>query len=174
MDEEGNKDGKATVDEALNDLDIGSLLSGQNIIDTAKIAYAAKDIKKTLEEYAGEDGEFSAEEWADFINGDEWGGVLEAWHSSGEKAELEMSWIDKAGIEDGKTTKGEVKVGLLNNLEANGVDIDTEELEGLVDKYAGEDGTFTKKEYMQLKQDPLYNEYIEKYHITPWFEVEDN
>ena len=85
-----------------------------------------------------------------------------------------MSWIDKAGIEDGKTTKGEVKVGLLNNLEANGVDIDTEELEGLVDKYAGEDGTFTKKEYMQLKQDPLYNEYIEKYHITPWFEVEDN
>ena len=48
MDEEGNKDGKATVDEALNDLDIGSILSGQNILDTAKIAYAAKDIEKAL------------------------------------------------------------------------------------------------------------------------------
>ena len=83
MDEAGNGDGKITVDEAFKDLDIGSLLSGQNLSDIAQIAYQAKDIEKVLEEYAGDNGEFSAEEWADFLNGEEWGGVLDAWHSSG-------------------------------------------------------------------------------------------
>lgn len=174
MDEAGNGDGKITVDEAFKDLDIGSLLSGQNLSDIAQIAYQAKDIEKVLEEYAGDNGEFSAEEWADFLNGEEWGGVLDAWHSSGKKAELEMSWIDKAGIEDGKTTKGEVKVGLIQNLDANGIDIDTTDLEALVDKYAGKDGTFSKSEYKKLMNDPIYKAYREIYNITPWFRQEGN
>ena len=40
----GNGDGKITVDEALYDLGIASLLSGQNEADTAKIKAAAEKI----------------------------------------------------------------------------------------------------------------------------------
>ena len=174
MDEAGNGDGKITVDEALKDLDIGSMIEGQNLPDAVKIILSAKDIPEVLAEYAGEDGEFTAEEWADFINSDEWGSVLDSWHSSGKMAKLEMSWIDKAHMEDGKATKGEMKAGLIQNLDANGIEIDTTELEELIDKYAGEDGTFTQEEYQKLKEDPKYQEYIEKYNISPWYSAEEN
>lgn len=173
MDEKGNGDGKVTVDEALEDLDIGSLLAGQNEEDASKIFNAAHNIEDVLAKYSGEDGEFSATEWADFLNGEEWDSVLDAWHSSGRKAELEMNWIDNAHISDGIVTKGEVKVGLLNNLINNGVDIDTTDIENLIDKYASEDGVLTKEEYMQLKQDPLYQDFVKTYGITPWFNIEE-
>jgi hypothetical protein len=170
MDGVGNKDGKVTVDEALKNLNIGSLLSGQNEADTAKIKAAADKIPDVLAKYAGQDGEFTAEEWANFLNGQEWGAVLDTWHSSGKDAKLEMGWIDKAhGIPDKAVTKGEVKVGILNNLLARGVDIDTTEIEAVIDKYAGEDGTFTHKEYMALREDPVYKDILNKYGVTPWF-----
>lgn len=173
MDEAGNGDGKVTVDEALKDLDIEHLISDQNLIDTIKIAYAAKDIPEVLSEYAGADGVFSAEEWAEFLNGEEWDGVLEAWHSSGKKAKMEMSWIDKARHEDGKATKGEMKAGLIQNLYDQGIDIDTTLLEAVVDKYAGKDGTFTQEEYQKLKNDPIYRAYTQKFNITPWYRREE-
>ena len=162
--------GKVTVNEALNDLNIASLLSGQNKTDAAKIKAAAEKIPEVLAKYAGQDGEFTAEEWANFLNGQEWGAVLDAWHSSGKDAKLEMNWIDNAhGIPDKAVTKGEVKVGILNNLHARGVDIDTTEIEAVIDKYAGEDGTFTHKEYMALREDPVYKDIVNKYGVTPWF-----
>ena len=170
MDGAGNKDGKVTVNEALNDLNIASLLSGQNKTDAAKIKAAAEKISEVLAKYAGQDGEFTAEEWANFLNGQEWGAVLDAWHSSGKDAKLEMNWIDNAhGFPDKAVTKGEVKVGILNNLHARGVDIDTTEIEAVIDKYAGEDGTFTHKEYMALREDPVYKDIVNKYGVTPWF-----
>ena len=173
MDSAGNGDGKITTDEAFKDLDIGSLLLGQNAEDSTKIMGAAQNIGEVISEYAGEDGEFTAEEWADFLNGDEWGNVLDAWHSSGSKAKLEMGWIDNAHIKDGITAKGEVKVGILNHLEKQGIDIQTMGLEAIIDKYAGDDGTFNLEEYRNLKNDPLYHDFIDKYNVAPWFSIED-
>lgn len=170
MDAAGNKDGKITTDEALKDLDVKGLMKGQNLIDAVKIAVAASDIEDTLVQYAGEDGEFSSEEWADFLNGDEWDKVLNAWHSSGKKAQLEMNWTDNAHIKDGAMTKGELKVGILNNLSNKGINIDTTQIEAIVDKYAGEDGTFTLKEYQSLKKDPTYKALVEKFGVTPWYD----
>lgn len=168
-DEAGNKDGRITSDEVLEDLNIGFLLSGQNGQDTAKILTAAGSIPDVLVQYAGEDGEFSPEEYADFLNGDEWGAVLDAWHSSGKKAELELGWIDRAGIVDGAATKGEMKAGIAKNLIANGIDVDTAKIKELIDYYAGDDGTFSKEEYMELKNDSTYKEFIETHHVSPWF-----
>ncbi len=175
MDEAGNGDGKVTVDEALNDLNIGGLLNGQNADDTKKIKTAGKNIEQVLTKYAGTDGEFSAQEWADFLNSDEWGSVLDAWDSSEQKAKLEMDWIDNAHMSDGMTTKGEVKVGILNNLLYNkdkygmNVPTNTSEIEALIDKYASKDGTFTLQEYQQMKNDPAYKQFTEQYNVTPWF-----
>jgi len=173
MDQAGNGDGKVTIDEAFEDLDIGSLLSGQSKEDCEKIFGAAQNINDVLAEYAGADGIFSPEEWAEFLNGDEWGSVMDAWHSSGKKAELEMNWIDDAHIKDGKVTKGEIKVGIFNNIISKNQNIDTKELEDIIDKYAGDDGTFSKEEYMKLRQDPLYNEITNQFGALPWFNDEE-
>lgn len=167
-----NGDGKVTVNEALYDLNIASLLSGQNEADTKKIKAAADKIPDVLKQYAGEDGVFTAEEWSKFLNGAEWDSVLDAWHSSGKKAELEMGWIDNAHIQDGAITKGEVKVGILNNLIANGINIDAAKIESLIDKYAGKDGTFTKSEYTALLNDPVYKNFVNKHGVRPWFKYE--
>lgn len=170
MDNSGNQDGKVTVEEALKYLNIEDLLSGQNEADAAKIKAAAEKISEVLTKYAGQDKEFSAEEWANFLNGQEWSAVLNTWHSSGKDAKLEMNWIDNAhGIPDRTVTKDEVKVGILNNLLANGVNIDTKEIEAIIDKYAGDDGSYTHKEYMTLREDPIYKEFLNKYGVTPWF-----
>ena len=170
MDNSGNQDGKVTVKEALKDLNIAGLLSGQNETDTTKIKAAAANIHEVLAKYAGQDGEFTAEEWANFLNSQEWDAVLDAWHSSEKDAKSEMNWIDNAhGIPDKAVTKGEVKVGILNNLSARGFDIDTTEIEAVIDKYAGEDGTFTQEEYMALRKDPIYKDILNKYDVNPWF-----
>ncbi len=170
MDSAGNGDGKVDANEALIDLNIGSLLKGQGVEDTQKIMEASQCIPKAIEKYAGEDGEFTAQEWADFINGKEWGGVLDKWHSSQRKAELEMQWTDNTGITDGKTTKDEVKAGILNNLSANGHNFDTKFIEELIDSYAGKDGTFNLAEYKKMLNDEKYKEFKEKYNVTPWYE----
>lgn len=166
----GNGDGKVSVDEALADLNIASLINGQNQKDAKAISVASSDILEVLTQYAGEDGIFDAQEWAEFLNGEEWNEVIEAYNSSGKKAEIEMNWVDNRGIKDGKTTKGEVKVGILNNLQDNGYHIDTTEIEALIDKYAGNDGTFTLEEYQKMKSDKKYQEFIEKYNVTPWYQ----
>ena len=97
----------------------------------------------------------------------------EAADSSEKKAELEMCWIDNSNLQDGSTTKGEVKVGILNNLYSNGIDISTKEIEAIIDKYAGQDGKFSVDEYQNLKNDPLYKSFIDEYNIEPWFSLED-
>lgn len=175
MDDNGNKDGKVTVNEALKELNISSLLAGQNEADTAKIQKTAANIESVLKQYAGDDGEFNAKEWANFLNGKEWGAVLDAWHSSGKKTKLEMQWTDQAHIPDMKVTKGEVKVGILNNLLNNqrlynDKKVDTTQIEALIDKYAGPDGTFTFEEFHQMKNDPIYKQFVEQNHVVPWFQ----
>jgi len=75
---------------------------------------------------------------------------------------------------DGKVTKGEVKVGLLNNLQKMNLPLvyDKEaigsRLEALVDKYAGEDGTFTVAEYTAMKNNPEYKQIIKDLHLVPF------
>ena len=58
-------------------------------------------------------------------------------------------------------------------MNANNIDVDTKDIEKLIDKYAGEDGVFNKKEYMALKQDSTYKAFVEKYNVEPWFQFED-
>lgn len=166
----GNGDGKVSVDEALAGLNIERLLNGQNKKDAKAISKTSENILEVLTQYAGEDGIFDAQEWADFLNGEEWDKVIEAYNSSGKKAQIEMEWVDNSGIKDGKTTKGEIKVGILNNLQDNGYYIDTTEIEALIDKYAGDDGTFTLEEYQSLKSNKRYQEFIEKYNVSPWYQ----
>ncbi len=173
MDQAGNGDGQVTIDEAFEDLDIGSLLSGQSKEDCEKIFGAAQNINDVLDEYAGADGIFSPEEWADFLNGDEWDGVLDAWYSSGKMAEIEMNMIDNAHIKDGRVTKGEIKAGIFNNIISKNPNINTSELENIIDKYAGDDGTFSKDEYMQLRKDPLYDEITNQFGALPWLNDEE-
>lgn len=79
-----------------------------------------------------------------------------------------MSWIDNKHIKDGMTTKGEVKVGLLNSLNTKGYNINTTGIETIVDKYSGEDGTFSLEEYMALKNDDTYKTFLDKYNVSPY------
>ena len=172
----GNGDGKIQVKEALADLDIPSLLSGQSKKDAAKLSKLTQNIPEILAKYAGDDGVFSAQEFADFLNGAEWGAVMDAWHASSGMAKIEMQWIDDAqtSFHDGYVTKGEVKAGILNNLAYQGKNVDTQLIEELIDKYAGEDGTFSLQEYQKMKQDPKYKSFIEQYNVTPWFDPFEN
>lgn len=169
----GNGDGKITVNEAYNDLHIDTLFSGikEDTDEYKNLKGLTDKIPEALVEYSGEDEEFSPEEWAQFLNGQEWGNVLDAYHSSSGFAKLEMGWIDNGHIEDGKTTKGEVKVGLLSNLKEQGYNIDTTKIEAIVDKYAGNDGAFSVEEYMALKNDKTYSSFLYKYRTSP---VPDN
>lgn len=89
------------------------------------------------------------------------------------KAEMEMSWIDDAHIKDGKLTKGEIKVGIRNSFVRKNPNADLTKLDAIIDKYAGDDGTFSKEEYMQLKNDPVYKKFVEQYGAHPWINVEE-
>ncbi len=77
-----------------------------------------------------------------------------------------MGWIDKEGSNDGITAKGEIKVNILNNLSYLGYNIDTTEIEALIDNYAGEDGIFTPEEYTSMKNDNTYKNFLDKYNIS--------
>lgn len=174
--ERGNDDEKIQINEVLTDLNIPSLLSGQSQKDAAKLSKLTQNLPEILAKYAGDDGVFSAQEFADFINGAEWSAVMDAWHASTGKAKMEMQWIDAAqtSFHDGHVTKVEVKAGILNDLAYQGIDVDTQQIEALIDKYAGEDGTFTLEEYQKMKQDPKYKAFIEQYNVAPWFDPFEN
>lgn len=167
----GNGDGKACVEEAYNDLQINSLLDSleKDSLEYNNLKNYADKIPQALANYAGADKTFSAQEWAEFLNGEEWGNVLDTWHSSSGRAKIEMSWIDNQGIKDGKTTKGEVKVGILKNIAQSGRKLDTEEIEAIIDKYAGDDGTFTLEEYTSLKNDEIYKNFLDENGVSPLY-----
>lgn len=170
-----NGDGKVNVDEAFKSLDIASLISGQDEKDAQKIKAAAKQIPEVLAKYAGNDKQFSAEEWADFLNGKEWDTVMDAWHSSGVKAKLEMEWTDNAHHKDGSTTKGEVKAGLFNSAVSKLKQTPSgllQKINDIVEKYVGDDGIFSLTEYMQMKNDPEYKQLQSQYNMYPWFKYE--
>lgn len=174
----GKKDGKVTGNEAYNDLNIGSLLSGlkEGSNEYNKLKALTDKVPEALKKYAGTDGIFQAEEWADFLNGNEWGAVLDQYHSSSNFAKIEMGWVDKSKncFADGQCTKGEVKVGLLNNLDKMKLPLIYNKqaigsrLEAIVDKYAGEDGTFTVAEYTAMKNDPEYKQLIKDFRLSPF------
>ena len=153
----GNGDGKVSVNEAYNDLNISGMLSGQNEEDTAKIKNAAKNIQQVLAQYAGEDGVFNSREWAEFLNGKEWQGVLDAWHSSEQITQYKII-----------TTKDKLRNRLLIGLQSLDAFKVYHNIEKLLDQYAGEDGAFTIKEYQDLKADPEYKEFIKRYHSMPF------
>lgn len=166
------KDGKVTINEAYNDLNIGSLLSGlkEGSNEYNKLKALTDKVPEALKKYAGTDGIFQAEEWADFLNNNEWGAVLDQYHSSSNFSKIEMSWIDntKGMIPDGNVTKGEVKVGLLNKVIAINPNFDTTRIENLVDKYAGKDGIFTVEEYTAMKNDPEYKAFLNQFRVAPF------
>lgn len=172
MDKNGNSDGKITVNEAYKDLDIGSLLSGlkKGSSEYNRLNGLTSNISQVLAKYAGSDGEFSSKEWADFLNGNEWNAVLDAYHSSSNFSKIEMGWIENSShsVKDGVVSKGAVKAGLLNDLSRKNINIDTTGIEALIDKYAGEDGMFTVEEYIKLKNDKQYKEFLNKYHVVPF------
>ncbi len=172
----GEKDGKVTVKEAYNDLNIGDLLSGlkEGSAEYNKLKALTDKVPDALKKYAGADGIFQAEEWADFLNGNEWGAVLDRYHSSSNFAKIEMGWVDMSHIRDGQCTKGEVKDGLLNNLQKMELPLMYDKrgigtrLEAIVDKYAGEDGTFTVAEYTAMKNDPEYKLITKYFNLVPF------
>ena len=168
----GEKEGKVTVNEAYNDLDIGSLLSGlkEGSNEYNKLKALTNKVPDALKKYAGSDGIFQAEEWADFLNGEEWGVVIDQYHSSSNFTKLEMKWIDNNNgmFSDGKVTKGEVKVGLLNKVLEINPNFDTSKIEKLIDKYAGEDGTYTVEEYTAMKSDPEYKAFLKQFQVVPF------
>lgn len=176
--QDGKKDGKITIAEAYKDLNVGDLLSGlkEGSAEYNKLKALTDKVPQALQKYAGSDGIFQNEEWADFLNSNEWGQVLDTYHSSSNFAKIEMGWIDnsKGMIPDGQVTKGEVKVGLLNNLQNMKLQqiFDKQgigsRLEMLVNKYAGEDGVFTVKEYTAMKNDPEYKQITNDMHLVPF------
>ena len=75
----GNGDGKISIGEALNDLNIDFLRNDgyfQSKQSKNKFENAVSNLPSILANYAGDDKEFSPQEWAEFINGKEWREVL--------------------------------------------------------------------------------------------------
>jgi hypothetical protein len=172
----GKKDGKVTTEEAYKDLHIDRLLSGLEVDSEEynKLKSLTDKIPQALSKYAGEDGIFQAQEWAEFLKGDEWEQVLDTFHSSSNFSKIEMGWIDDSRITDGKVTKGEVKVGLFKSLAKANIPLICDKkaimgrIETLVDKYAGKDGVFTVDEYTAMKNDTEYKQILKDYRIFPF------
>jgi len=164
----GNGDGVADVEEAYRDLNPEMVFRGieKNSAAYKKLRGYVDKIEGALEEYAGKDGKFTAEEWAQFLNGEEWGNVLDVYrtHSSeyppnkGLKAELSQ-------LEDGPLTKGELKVSIFTALHKKGSNPNTENIEYLIDEFAGEDGTFSEEEYEKLNNCAAYKRFLKRYRI---------
>ena len=179
----GDGDGNLSVNEAFNNLALDSVfnhLSGDGAEE--KLNGIKSNVGNVLAKYAGDDGNFSAQEYADFLNGDEWNSVL-SWLdevdnafygevetqkdalklSQDEKQELrqEMNFIEQDYYNDGVLSKGEFTVHILNDLFQRGVDVDTSEIETLIDKYAGKNGSFGAKEYYLLKQDETFKNFLQ-------------
>ena len=94
----GKKDGMVTVQEALNSLDIGGMLYGiqQGTQEYNNLKTLADNIPQALQKYAGKDGVFQAQEWADFLNGNEWGQFLDSYSSSSKCLKQEMQKIEQS------------------------------------------------------------------------------
>ena len=159
---DANKDGKVTLDEAYKDINVSGLLAGlkEGSTEYIRLKVLTDKIPEAMKTYAGADGILQEEEWAEFLNGEEWGNVLDAYHSSSNFSKIEMGWIDNSEgmINDGQVTKGEVKAGIFNNLDIQNKRYYTAEIENLIDSYAGSDGAFTVEEYTALKNDPTYKD----------------
>lgn len=171
--EYGNGDGKVDINEAYKSLKIGlMLLMNQGSKDAEKIKASSDGMKETLAKYSGADGTFSAQEWAEFLNGKEWGRVLDDFNASSGRAKLEMSWIDQVHNNDGKVTIGEIGSSLWNNLVTN-VHKPSESQHKFITetlkKYAKDDGIFSLEEYQALKQDKEYETFIQKNDLTAWY-----
>ena len=174
----GKKDGKVTVAEAYKDLDDTQLLAGlkKGSAEYNKLNRLMSKIPEALRKYAGSDGIFQAEEYAKFLNGKEWGAVIDQYHSSSNFSKIEMRWIDqsKGSNKDGECSKGEVKAGLLNSLQKNKLPLVFDKnrigntIKTLVDKYAGADGKFTVAEYTAMKNDPTYKQIIKDFNLVPF------
>jgi len=165
----GNGDGKVDIKEGLQDLQeciFGGISKDSS--DYKKLKAATANLPEILAKYAGSDGQFSAKEWAELINGKEWHSVLDTLKSTHTYSQWEMKQIDNSHIKDGLTTKGELKVSLFNQVLKSNPGTDFSEIEAIIDKYAGDDGTFTLSEYMALKNNPQYQAFIKKYHLTPF------
>lgn len=168
---DGKKDGKITVAEAYRDLNISDMLSGLNPSSQEynRIKSATDRVPQALRNYAGSDGVFTENEWANFLNGAEWGAALDAYHSTSRWAEHEMSSIDEASDRNGRVSVGEVKAGLLNSISETYSSFNTTELEAIVDNYAGNDGIFSKEEYTRMLNDPKYRNIINQTGATPYY-----
>lgn len=167
----GKKDGKVTVQEALNSLNIGGILYGikEDTQEYKNLKTLADNIPQTVQKYAGKDGVFQAYEWANFLNGNEWGQFLELHRSSSKSLKQEMQKIEQSqeGFKDGLLSKGELKVGIINNLRKIAPFINTAMIESIIDKYAGQDGIFSVEEYAALKKDPCYDLFLKTFKVSP-------
>lgn len=167
----GKKDGMVTVQEALNSLDIGGMLYGiqQGTQEYNNLKTLADNIPQALQKYAEKDGVFQAQEWADFLNGNEWGQFLDSYSSSSKCLKQEMQKIEQSqeGFKDGLLSKGELKVGIINNLRKIAPFINTAMIESIIDKYAGQDGIFSVEEYAALKKDPCYDLFLKTFKVSP-------
>ncbi len=175
---DANKDGKVTLDEAYKDINVSGLLAGlkEGSTEYIRLKVLTDKIPEAMKTYAGADGILQEEEWAEFLNGEEWGNVLDAYHSSSNFSKIEMGWIDNSEgmINDGQVTKGEVKAGIFNNLDIQNKRYYTAEIENLIDSYAGSDGAFTVEEYTALKNDPTYKDLLEKTNVRPFSTSKSN
>ena len=165
----GNGDGKASVDEALNDLHIASLFEGleESSDEYKNLKKYTDKIPAALAKYAGSDKEFTADEWDKFLNGEEWTKVIDTHHQSSNYAEIEMGWVDNNQKKDSVVTSTEVKAELYVKFakahsEEDGSIIKT--ICDLVDKFAGSDSKFTKEEYTKMLKDSTYAEFMKKYY----------
>ena len=167
----GKKDGKVTVQEALNSLNIGGMLYGikEDTQEYKNIKTLADNMSQTVQKYAGKDGVFQVQEWANFLNGNEWGQFLEVHRSSSKSLKQEMQKIEQSqeGFKDGLLSKGELKVGIINNLRKIAPFINTAMIESIIDKYAGQDGIFSVEEYAALKKDPCYDLFLKTFKVSP-------
>ena len=144
----GDKDNKVTIKEAYNDLNIGDLLSslkdGSN--EYNKLKALTDNIPNVLTKYAGSDGVFKTEEWADFINGKEWGAVLDLFHSLKNSAKTEKSEAILKKIDNTEFLKKDEKQVIKDKLKA------------IAKRYAGRDYRFTIMEYNVMLNDREYQD----------------
>lgn len=167
----GNGDGKVSVDEALNDLDIPSLFSNldENSDEYKNLKKYTDKVPAALAKYAGNDKEFTTDEWDKFLNGSEWLNVIDTYHKTSSFAKDEMSWIDAKYTEDSNVTTTEVVAYLYSHFASQKQDTNEDfsvlkTITNLIYKYAGSDSKFTKEEYTQMLNDSTYSAFVKKYY----------
>lgn len=165
----GNGDGKASVDEALKDLNIQALFQGleENSDEYKNLKKYTDKIPAALAKYAGNDNEFTDEEWDKFLNSEEWSKVIDTHKQSSNYAEIEMGWVDNNQTKDSVVTSVEVKAEIYSKFARTHASEDSSILKivsELIDKYAGSDNKFTKEEYINMLKDSTYSNFMKKYY----------